>query len=151
MATCPHSGEGTHGVATSELRTDTDRPLADTSSARVFHLVVAALTVAGLGVFVARGSVPLDVPELLAWILASLLADLMYVRIGKSITHCDGPKAKWPTQATDIIVTTLISIAHDRDSYDVRHMADVWARQCCVNFCRGRSFANSERSANLRV
>jgi signal transduction histidine kinase len=44
------------------------------------------LTVAGLGVFVARGSVPLDVPELLAWILASLLADLMYVRIGKSIT-----------------------------------------------------------------
>jgi hypothetical protein len=30
-------------------------------------------------------------------------------------------------------------------------MAGVLARQYCVNFCRGRSFANAERSANLRV
>src|SRR5262249_3023806 len=60
-------------------------------------------------------------------------------------------KAKRATHATDIIVT-----GHDHDRLCSRQLCLTVAagpppRQDCVNFCRGHSFANAERSANLWV
>jgi signal transduction histidine kinase len=60
--------------------------LSDTRPAQVFHWVVSAITVCGLSALLLRTPGVLQIPELTAWILVSLLTDLMYVRIGKSIT-----------------------------------------------------------------
>jgi signal transduction histidine kinase len=60
--------------------------LADSRSARAFHWIVSALTLCGLAALFVREAARLDLPEVAAWTFAALLADLMYVRIGKSIT-----------------------------------------------------------------
>jgi signal transduction histidine kinase len=60
--------------------------LPDTQPARAFHWAVAAFTVSVLFTLLVMDPGVVEVPELAAWVLASLLADLMYVRIGKSIT-----------------------------------------------------------------
>lgn len=70
--------------ATSEV--GTSEALADSSLAKALHWLVAVVTVGVLGVLIVNESAHLDAPELAAWILASLLADLMYVRIGTSVT-----------------------------------------------------------------
>jgi signal transduction histidine kinase len=71
--------------ATAEDRVDQSR-LPDSSPARLFHWLVSIVVVAGLAALLVPGLGSLDVPELVAWIVASLTADLMYVRIGRSIT-----------------------------------------------------------------
>jgi signal transduction histidine kinase len=64
----------------------THEALADSSIARIFHWVVSVATICGLGALFFGEVLGLDVAEVLAWVLAVLLADLMYVRIGKSVT-----------------------------------------------------------------
>lgn len=62
------------------------RALGDSARARAFHWIVSAFTILGLAVFLDLHHPRENAAELGAWILASLLADLMYVRIGRSIT-----------------------------------------------------------------
>lgn len=62
------------------------RALGDSVRAKTFHWVVTAVTLAGLAAAFQAHPLRGHVLELGAWILACLLADLMYVRIGKSIT-----------------------------------------------------------------
>jgi signal transduction histidine kinase len=71
--------------ALSEVEASSDA-LGDSRHARAFHWVVSAFTVSALTAFLLQDPGAVDVPELAAWVIASVLADLMYVRIGKSIT-----------------------------------------------------------------
>jgi signal transduction histidine kinase len=60
--------------------------LGDSGQAKAFHWTVTAITIVSLGVLLDVRR-PSDSPaEVGAWIVACLLADLMYVRIGRSIT-----------------------------------------------------------------
>jgi signal transduction histidine kinase len=60
--------------------------LADSIPARVFHWAVSAIALFGVGGLILAEAARLDAAEIGAWVLAALLADLMCVRIGKSVT-----------------------------------------------------------------
>jgi len=66
---------------------ESNRSVADTNPAKLFHWIVSVLVVGGLCFVVPKslesGVRPIDIGT---WALASLLADLMFVRIWKSIT-----------------------------------------------------------------
>jgi signal transduction histidine kinase len=66
---------------------ESNRSVKDANPARVFHWIVSVLVVGGMCLAVPRslesGVRPADIGT---WVLASLLADLMFVRIWKSIT-----------------------------------------------------------------
>jgi len=66
---------------------ESSKPRTDSSPARAFHWIVSIVVIGGLILSVPRsldpGVHPLDIAT---WVLASLLADLMFVRIWKSIT-----------------------------------------------------------------
>jgi signal transduction histidine kinase len=95
--------------ATAHVQVDESR-LADSSPARLFHWLVSILVVAGFAALFARSSGGLDSPELAAWIVASLIADLMYVRIGQSVTlSMSLPVLLAAAYAHEPIVTGLIA------------------------------------------
>lgn len=60
--------------------------LRDSARAKIFHWAVAGLTLFGFGVALRIRPPHGDAWEIGAWIIACLLADLMYVRVGRSIT-----------------------------------------------------------------
>lgn len=74
-------------MGTTATKLDASKALADSSRARFFHWIVATLVIGGL-LRAVPGAMNADVGpfDIGIWALASLLADLMFVRIGKSIT-----------------------------------------------------------------
>ncbi len=64
----------------------TSEALGDSRSAKTFHWVVTAVTLVGLGAAIETHPPHGSAMGIGAWVLACLLADLMYVRIGRSIT-----------------------------------------------------------------
>jgi signal transduction histidine kinase len=72
-------------AATYDL-TQTSNALEDSARAKIFHWAVAGATLIGFAVALEQHPPRSDLGGIGAWILACLLADLMYVRIGRSIT-----------------------------------------------------------------
>lgn len=66
--------------------TQSSKAMGDSARAKLFHWVVAIVTLLGLAAALALHPPRGDALELGAWVVACLLADLMYVRIGKGIT-----------------------------------------------------------------
>ena len=64
----------------------TSAALGDSRSARIFHWAIAIVTLGGLALVIESHPPHGSTLELGAWVLACLVADLMYVRIGRSIT-----------------------------------------------------------------
>jgi len=71
--------------ATHDL-TQSNGALGDSARAKIFHWAVAGVTLFGFAVALEQHPPRGHADEIGAWILACLLADLMYVRIGRSIT-----------------------------------------------------------------
>ena len=64
----------------------TSDALGDSRSARIFHWAISVATLGGLALVIETHPPHGNAWQLGAWVLACLLADLMYVRIGRSIT-----------------------------------------------------------------
>src|SRR5262245_39597905 len=66
--------------------TQSSTELGDSGPAKILHWSVAGVTLLGLAFALELHPPQADAVNLVAWVLACLLADLMYVRIGRSIT-----------------------------------------------------------------
>src|SRR4051794_24051290 len=73
-------------TATPSAATATSSALGDSGRAKAFHWITSGVTVLGLVAILETHHPREDAAEIAAWVLACLLADLMYVRIGRSIT-----------------------------------------------------------------
>jgi signal transduction histidine kinase len=73
-------------TATQSAASATSAALGDSGWAKAFHWTTSAVTILGLAVLLETHHPRENAAEIGAWILACLLADLMYVRIGRSIT-----------------------------------------------------------------
>ncbi len=73
-------------AATHDLTQSSNAGLGDSARAKIFHWALAGVTLFGFAVALEQHHPRGDVGEIGAWILASLLADVMYVRVGRSIT-----------------------------------------------------------------
>jgi signal transduction histidine kinase len=65
---------------------DSSAAFPDSHPARVFHWSIAVLTLGGLGFALEANPPQVDVWEVGVWVLASLCADLMYVRLGRGVS-----------------------------------------------------------------
>jgi signal transduction histidine kinase len=73
-------------TATPSVAGATSAALGDSGRAKAFHWITSGVTIFGLAVLLKAHPPREDAAEIAAWVLACLLADLMYVRIGRSIT-----------------------------------------------------------------
>ena len=84
-----------HMATTAAPSSATSAALGDSRSARIFHWAIAIVTLGGLALVIESHPPHGSALELGAWVLACLVADLMYVRIGRSITSACRYRSSW--------------------------------------------------------